>query len=95
MVTHSQFKENINEGNLSSSLFRFGANGVISTIRSPLTFLGVNQFNSNVGGCININNAKVDMNGTMNFTNNTRTPLGGAIRIVGLSLVSILIFVIF
>ena len=70
-------------------MFRFGSNGVITTIRSPLTFLGDNQFDSNVGGCININNAKVDMNGTLNFTNNTGTPLGGAIRIVGLALVSI------
>lgn len=84
----SQFKENINEGDLSSSLFRFGTNGVIITVRIPLIFRGVNQFNSNVGGCININNAKVDINGTMNFTDNTGTPLGGAIRMVGLSLVS-------
>ena len=84
----SQFKKNINEGDSRSNLFRFGTNGVITTVRLPLTFLGVNQFDSNVGGCININNAKVDMNGTMNFINNTGTPLGGAIRIVGLALVS-------
>ena len=84
----STFKENINQGDLRSSLFRFGSNGAITTVRAPLTFLGVNQFDSNIGGCININNAKVDMNGTMNFTNNTGTPLGGAIRIVGFSLVS-------
>ena len=85
----SQFKENINEGDSRSILFRFGINGVITTLRLSLTFLGVNQFNSNVGGCINVNNAKVDMNGTMNFTNNTGALLGGAIRIVGLVLVSI------
>ena len=86
----SQFKENINEGDSRLSLFRFGTNSVITTVRLPLTFLGVNQFDSNVGGCININNAKVNLNGTMNFTNNTETPFGGAIRIVGLSLVSCL-----
>ena len=74
---------------MSSSLFRFGGNGAITTIRSPLAFLGDNQFDSNFGGCININNAKVDINGTMNFTNNTGTSLGGAMRIVGLSIVSI------
>ena len=84
----SQFQKNVNEGDSRSSLFRFGSNGVITTIRSPLTFVGVNQFYSNIGGCMNINNAKVDINGTLNFTNNRGTPLGGAIRIVGLSLVS-------
>ena len=73
---------------MSSSLFRFGVNGAISTVRSPLTFWGDNQFDSNVGGCININNAKLDINGTMNFTYNRGTPLGGAIRTVGFSLVS-------
>ena len=86
--TYSQFKENVNEGNFRSSLFRFGLNGVITTIRSPLTFLGVNQFDSNIGGCINVNNAKVDINSTMNFTCNKGTSLGGAMRIVGFSLVS-------
>ena len=75
---------------MSSSLFRFGVNGAISTVRSPLSFLGDNQFDSNVGGCININNAKLDINGTMNFTYNRGTPLGGAIRTVGLSLVSVM-----
>ena len=85
----SYFKENIIDGNSMSSLFRFGLSGVITTARSPLTFLGVNQFDSNIDGCININNAKVDINGTMNFTNNTGSSLGGAMRIVGLSLVSI------
>ena len=91
----SQFKGNVNEGNSQSPLFRFGTNGAITTIRSPLTFLGENQFDSNIGGCININSAKVDMNGTMNFTNNTGTPLGGAIRIVGFSLVSAIIVVLY
>ena len=85
----SQFKENINDGNPRSNLFLFGISGVITTVRLPLTFLGVNQFDSNVGGCININNAKVNMNGTMNFTNNKGALLGGAIRMVGLVLVSI------
>ena len=84
----SQFKENVNEGKSISTLFRFGINGVISTARQPLTFLGVNLFDSNIGGCININNAKVDVNGTMDFINNSGTPLGGAVRIVGFALVS-------
>lgn len=69
-------------------MFRFGTNGAITTIRLPLTFLGVNQFDSNIGGCININNAKVNVNGTVNFTNNRGASLGGAIRIVGFTLVS-------
>jgi len=51
--------------------------------------VGVTQFDSNIGGCINVNNAKVDIHGTMNFTHNTGTPLGGAMKVVGFSLVSI------
>ena len=84
----SNFTENINEGDLESNLFWFGRNGVITTIRWPLTFLGDTQFDSNIGGCINVNNAKVDVNGTVSFTNNGGTYLGGAVRIVGFSLVS-------
>ena len=87
----SQFKGNINEGVSSSSSFRFGINGIITTLRLPLTFLGVNHFDSNIGGCINIINTKVDLNATMNFTNNTGTPFGGALRTVGFSLVSLYI----
>ena len=87
---HSNFTENINEGDSESNLFRFRRNGVITAIRWPLTFLGDTLFDSNVGGCININNAKVNMNGTVNFINNTGTIfLGGAIRVVGFTLVSI------
>ena len=85
----SQFIENVNEGDSESNLFRFRRNGVITTIRWPLTFLGDTQFDSNIGGCINVNNAKVDVNGTVSFTNNNGTYLGGAVRIVGFSLVSI------
>ena len=88
----SQFKGNINEGVSSSSSFRFGTNGIITTLRLPLTFLGVNQFDSNIGGCINVINTKVDLNATMNFTNNSGTPFGGALRTVGLSLVSMWIY---
>ena len=76
---------------MTSSLFRFGVNGAVSTVRTPLTFLGDNHFDSNVGGCITINNAKLDINATMNFTYNRGTPLGGAIRTVGLSLVSVIL----
>ena len=74
---------------MTSSLFRFGSNGVVSTIRTPLTFLGINRFDSNIGGCININNARIDVSGVINFANNRGTPLGSAVRIVGLSAVSI------
>jgi len=87
-LLNSQFKENFVEGDVRSSSFWFSSNGVISTIRSPLTFLGVNQFDSNIGGCINVNNAEVDINGTMNFTHNVGAPLEGAMTIVGLSMVS-------
>ena len=79
----SNFTENINEGDSESNFFRFRRNGVITAIRWPLTFLGDTLFDSNVGGCININNAKVNMNGTVNFINNTGTILGGAVRVVG------------
>lgn len=88
-ITYSQFEENIIEDKSDSILFRFGVNGVISTIRLPLTFRGVNQFKLNIGGCINIINAKVDINGTVLFTNNSGAYLGGAVRIVGFSFVSV------
>ena len=86
---HSYFKDNIIEDKLDSVLFRFGINGVISTIRLPLTFRGVNQFKSNIGGCINIIDTKVDINGTVLFTNNSGAYLGGAMKIVGVSFVSV------
>ena len=54
----------------------------------PLTFLGTNVFKSNVGGCINADNVKVDVYGKLEFIGNTGTVFGSAMRIVGLSLVS-------
>ena len=47
------------------------------------------MFTSNVGGCVNVDSAQVDISGTLNFTNNNGTLFGSAMKIGGLSLVSI------
>ena len=47
------------------------------------------MFTSNIGGCLNVDNAQVDIRGKLNFTNNNGTLIGTAMRVAGLSLVSI------
>ena len=85
----SNFDGNVNAGDFRASSYRFGLNGVVSTVHLPLSFLGTNVFRSNVGGCINTDSVKIDVCGQLTFINNTGEVFGGAMRIVGLSLVSL------
>jgi len=68
-------------------------NAAITTVNFPLSFLGTNVFTSNIGGCVNVDSIKVDIRGKLNFTNNSRAFFGSAMRISGLSLVSIWMYI--
>ena len=63
--------------------------GVVSSLRFPVKFSGTNLFHSNHGGGLNINHARITINGRMEFLDNHGAALGGAIRFGELVLVSL------
>jgi len=67
---------------------RFGILGAILGLRFPLSFSGRNIFQSNVGGGLNMNHARVTVQGEMKFSDQSGAKFGGAIRLGELTLVS-------
>ena len=63
--------------------------GVVSALRFPLKFSGMNLFHFNHGGGLNINHARITIIGRMEFLGNHGAALGGAIRFGELVLVSL------
>lgn len=63
------------------SEFHYGSSGAVVGIRFPVSFKGTNEFYANRGGAVNINHAKVNVQGFMKFYNNYQSRFGGAIRL--------------
>ena len=59
-------------------------------IRFPVSFIGTNVFQSNLGGGVNMNHARVSVQGHMKLYNNQEARYGGAIRLGEITLVSCL-----
>lgn len=59
----------------------FGTSGTVVGIRYPITFNGTNLFQSNLGGSVNVNHARVTIQGHVNLYNNHEARFGGAIRL--------------
>ena len=78
----------IQTGSTASNRHRYI--GAISALRFPLKFTGTNVFHSNNGGGLNINHARIIINGRMEFIDNHGAALGGTIRLGELVLVSVL-----
>ena len=89
----STFEYNVNAQDFRSSSFRFGINAAISTLHFPLNFTGTNVFTSNSGGCINTDNAQIDIRGDLIFNRNNGSVSGSALRVTGLAVVSSLVLV--
>ena len=66
----------------------FAVTGTVVGIRFPVVFSGTNIFRSNNGGGINMNHARITINGTMLFQENYGATIGGAMRIGEVTLVS-------
>ena len=67
----------------------YAAMGTVVGNRFPVIFSGSNIFQSNNGGGININHARVTINGKMLFRDNFGAAIGGATRIGENTLVSL------
>ena len=65
----------------------FGTSGTVIGIRFPVSFNGTNVFESNLGGGININHARVSVQGCLKLYNNHEARYGGAARLGELTLV--------
>ena len=72
-------------------LYRSGIFGVVLVIRYSVNFRGRNVFLSNFGSGININHARVNVQGLMEFYDNHGAEFGGAVRLGELTLVSLII----
>ena len=66
-----------------------GFSGAVVGIRFPVRFNGVNVFQSNFGGGINMNHARVTVQGHMKFCNHSQSGFGGAVRLGELTLVRV------
>ena len=60
-------------------------------IRFPVSFNGINVFDSNRGGGMNMNHARVTVSGHLKFYNHQRFAFGGAVRLGELTLVRLII----
>ena len=67
---------------------RFGILGTVLGLRFPLSFTGRNIFRSNVGGGLNMNHARITVQGEMELSDQSGSTLGGAITLGELTLVS-------
>ena len=82
-----------NNSNLKTQLppefeHHFGISGAIVGFRFPISFNGINIFQSNLGGGMNINHARIRFKGHVKFHNHQLNGFGGAIRLGELTLVS-------
>jgi len=66
----------------------FAVTGTVVGVRFPLVFSGTTIIRSNNGGGININHARITIDGKMLFQDNYGASIGGALRIGEVSLVS-------
>jgi len=72
-------------------LYRSGIFGVILVIRYSVNFSGKNIFLSNFGSGININHARVNVQGLLEFYDHHGADFGGAVRLGELTLVGLII----
>ena len=89
-VIYSIFKNNDNlRSRILPSEFvnLFGTSGTVVGVRFPINFTGVNVLQSNLGGGVNINHGRVNVQGHMKFYNNHEARFGGAVRLGELTLV--------
>ena len=86
---YSTFRNNNNLRSLLPAEFEhhFGISGAVVGTRFPVSFNGINLFQSNFGGGMNINHARVTVHGHMKFYNHQRGGFGGAVRLGELTLV--------
>ncbi|XP_065897681.1 uncharacterized protein [Dysidea avara] len=68
----------------------FAVTGTVVGIRFPVVFSGTNIFRSNTGGGINMNHARITINGTMLFQENYGATIGGAMRIGEVTLLHVM-----
>ena len=61
--------------------------GIVVGIRFLVAFCGTNIFRSNYGGGINMNHARVTIDGKMLFYDNNKGAIGGAMRLGEVALV--------
>ena len=87
----STFTNNDNLKNLLPAEFEhhFGISGTVVGIRFPVSFNGINVFKSNLGGGMNMNHARVSVQGHIKFYNHRRGGFGGAVRLGELTLVRV------
>ena len=87
----STFTRNDNVKNLLPAEFEHHSefSGTVVGIRFPVSFNGANVFQSNLGGGINMNHARVSVQGHMKFCNHQRGGFGGAVRLGELTLVRV------
>ena len=65
----------------------FGTSGTVVGIRFPISFTGINVLQSNLGGGVNMNHARISVQGQMKLYNNHEARFGGAVRLGELTLV--------
>ena len=65
----------------------FGTSGTVIGIRFPVSFTGNNTFQSNLGGGVNINHARINVHGHMKLLDNHEARFGGAVRLGEITLV--------
>ena len=87
---YSTFTHNNNSRSLQPFrfLYRPGIFGVVLVIRFSVNFSGRNVFQSNFGSGVNINHARVTVQGLMEFYDHHGAKFGGAVRLGELTLVS-------
>ena len=85
----STFKGNDNLKSIFPSQFanQFGVIGTVIGIRFPVSFDGTNVFQSNLGGGVNMDHARVSVHGHMKLYDNHEARFGGAMRLGELTLV--------
>jgi len=64
-----------------------GTSGTVIGIRFPVSFTGKNVFQSNLGGGVNIDHARVNLHGHMKLIDNHEARYGGAVRLGEITLV--------
>jgi len=89
VILFSTFEyNNINVKWMQNAFPTFAVTGTVVGARFPVVFSGKNIFRSNIGGGINMNHARVTINGEMLFQDNYGASIGGAVRIGEVTLVS-------
>jgi len=73
---------------IQSASLGFSTSGTVIGIRFPVVFSGSNIFQSNNGGGINMNHARVTIKGEMLFQDNFGAAIGGAMKLGEVTLVS-------